>query len=137
MNVLARNSNDSRPDKITDSERDTRASAVSSAGPSLISDALSIVGELESAGDIRIDGKIEGDIRGRTITIADGGTVKGTVFGEGVELAGTIEGKIEARSVALTKTARMRGDIIHDSLKIDQGACFSGLSRPQYEKHRS
>jgi|SRR5215468_1907217 len=137
MNVIARSSNDSRADKITDSKPDSPASLVSSAGPSLISDALAIVGHLESAGDIRIDGKVEGDIRGRMVTIASSGTVKGTVFGEGVELAGIIEGKIEARHVVLTKTARMRGDIIHESLKIDQGACFSGVSRPQYEKHRS
>jgi cytoskeletal protein CcmA (bactofilin family) len=104
-------------------------------GPSIISAALTVTGRLESAGDIQIDGKVEGDVRGQTVRIGDGATVKGTIMGALVELAGTIEGKIEAESVALTKTACMSGDIIHRSLRIDTGAHFDGNSRPHYAKN--
>jgi cytoskeletal protein CcmA (bactofilin family) len=98
--------------------------------PSIISAALSVTGRLESAGDIQIDGRIEGDVRGQRVTIGSTAMIKGTVAGEVVELNGTLEGKIEATSVVLAKTAHMSGDIIHRSLKIDQGAYFSGNSRP-------
>jgi cytoskeletal protein CcmA (bactofilin family) len=109
-------------------------SARTYAGPSIISAALSVTGRLESAGDIQVDGKVEGDIRGQTVRIGNSAVIKGTVFGEVVELAGTIEGKIEASSTVLTKTARMTGDILHQSLQIEQGAFFNGNSRPHQAK---
>ena len=108
----------------------TASSPRAYAGPSVISAALSVVGRLESAGDIQIDGKVEGDVKGQAVRIGSGAVIKGTVFGEIVELAGTIEGKIEARSAVLTKSARMTGDIMHQSLKVDEGAYFNGNSRP-------
>jgi cytoskeletal protein CcmA (bactofilin family) len=108
--------------------------ARSHAGPSILSAALTVTGRLESAGDIQIDGKIEGDVRGQAVRIGDGALIKGTVTGEIVELAGTIDGKIEAESVALTKTARMSGDIFHRSLRIDTGAHFDGSSHPHHRK---
>lgn len=104
------------------------------AGPSIISAALVVVGRLESAGDIQIDGKVEGDVRGQGVRIGNAAVIKGTVTGELVELSGTLEGKIEARQAVLTKTARMSGDIIHQSLQIDEGSYFNGSSRPNYGK---
>jgi cytoskeletal protein CcmA (bactofilin family) len=104
------------------------------AGPSIISAALVVVGRLESAGDLQIDGKVEGDVRGQGVRIGSGAVIKGTVTGELVELSGTLEGKIEARSAVLTKTARMSGDIIHQSLQVDEGSFFNGNSRPHYGK---
>jgi cytoskeletal protein CcmA (bactofilin family) len=148
MSVLARSSNDSdyvAADQGKDSqsvksgspEQHHQTSPGSNAGPSLISAALIVIGQLESAGDIQIDGKVEGDIHGRMVRIGSGAVIKGTVFGEGVELAGTIEGKIEARAVVLTTTARMSGDIFHQSLQIDKGAFFDGISRPHHKHKRA
>ncbi len=143
MSVLARSSKDSdhvAEDQVKESQSVTagspeqhhQSSPRSNAGPSLISAALYVIGQLESAGDIQIDGKVEGDVRGQMVRIGSGAVIKGTVFGEGVELAGTIEGKIEAKTAVLTTTARMSGDILHQSLQIDRGACFDGISRPHH-----
>jgi cytoskeletal protein CcmA (bactofilin family) len=143
MNVLARISKasdfaapDQEPPRPAPRSTDQHApaSARSYAGPSIISAALIVTGRLESAGDIQIDGRVEGDIRGQAVRIGGGATIKGTVYGELVELGGTIEGKIEAESVVLTKTARMSGDIVHQSLRIDTGAFFNGHSRPHQGK---
>src|SRR5580700_5343430 len=68
-------------------------------GVSVISKALKITGQLESTEDIRIDGEVEGDVRGVSVTVGNAAKVKGTVYGNAVELAGTIEGKIEAEKV--------------------------------------
>jgi cytoskeletal protein CcmA (bactofilin family) len=141
MNVLARISKVSefpgtepveepRP-PVTRSEPHPAKTSRAYAGPSIISAGLTITGKLESAGDIQIDGKVEGDIRGKAVRIGDGAAVKGTVWGELVELSGTLEGKIEAETVVLARTARMTGDLAHRSLKIEAGAHFDGNSRPQ------
>ena len=100
------------------------------AGPSIISAAVTVTGKLESAGDIQIEGKVEGDVRGQVVRIGSSAVIKGTVSGDVVESAGTIEGKIEARSAVLVGTARMIGDIVHQSLQILPGAHFNGTSRP-------
>jgi cytoskeletal protein CcmA (bactofilin family) len=101
---------------------------------SVISKALKITGELESTEDIQIDGQIEGDVRGVGVKIGQNAKVKGTVYGDEVELAGTVEGKIESKKVILTGTARMTGDIWHQDIKIESGAYISGTLKPELGK---
>jgi cytoskeletal protein CcmA (bactofilin family) len=101
---------------------------------SVISKALKITGELESTEDIQIDGQIEGDVRGVGVKIGQNAKVKGTVYGDEVELAGTIEGRIESKKVILTGTARMTGDIVHQDIKIESGAYVSGNLKPELNK---
>lgn len=101
---------------------------------SVISKALKITGELESTEDIQIDGQIEGDVRGVGVKIGQNAKVKGTVYGDDVELAGTVEGRIESKKVVLTGTARMTGDIAHQEIKIEAGAYVNGNLKPELGK---
>ena len=101
---------------------------------SVISKALKITGELESTEDIQIDGQIEGDVRGVGVKIGQNAKVKGTVYGDEVELAGTIDGKIEAKKVILAGTARMTGDIWHQEIKVESGAYINGNLKPELGK---
>lgn len=110
------------------------AEAPKSGGVSVISKALRITGQLESTEDIRIDGEVDGDIHGVSVTVGPGAKVKGSVYGQTVELAGTIEGKIEAKKVVLTSTAHMAGDVIHQDIRIESGAYIDGHCRPGTNK---
>ena len=101
---------------------------------SVISKALKITGQLESTEDIQIDGQIEGDVRGVGVKIGQNARVKGTVYGDEVELAGTIEGRIEAKKVTLAGPARMTGDISHQDIKIESGAYINGSLKPEMGK---
>jgi cytoskeletal protein CcmA (bactofilin family) len=103
-------------------------------GASVISKALKITGQLESSEDIRIDGEVDGDVRAVSVTVGSNAKVKGTVYGDTVELAGTVEGKIEAKKVILTGTAKMTGDVIHQDIRIESGAFIDGHCRPNYGK---
>src|SRR5262245_52760403 len=58
-------------------------------GPSIISAAVTVTGMLESAGDIQIEGKVEGDIRGQVVRIGSTAVIKGSIFADVVESAGT------------------------------------------------
>src|SRR3569623_642938 len=62
----------------------TSAARPSSTGVSGISRALKITGQLESTEDIRIDGEVDGDVRGVSVTVGNGARVKGTVYGAAV-----------------------------------------------------
>lgn len=103
-------------------------------GVSVISKALKITGQLESTEDIRIDGQVEGDVRGLSVTVGAGAKVKGTVYGDAVEVSGTVDGRIEAKKVVLTGTAHMSGDVLHQDIKIDSGAFVDGHLKPEFAK---
>lgn len=109
-------------------------SSIEGTGPSIISKALKITGQLESSEDVQIDGNVEGDIRALSVKIGSGAVVKGCVYGEAVELSGAVEGKIEAKKVVLTETARMSGDVIHQDIQINSGAFIDGHCRPEFGK---
>lgn len=99
------------------------------AAPSIISADLRIEGDLISEGDIQVDGTVIGDIRTNTLTLGEGSSVKGAVKAESIRACGAVEGQLDAKTVLLTKTARVTGDIFHDSLAIEAGAFFHGQCR--------
>lgn len=96
---------------------------------SIIGPGLTVTGNLESDGDIQIEGTVEGDVRSQGVTVGQGATVKGSVYADAVQVAGTLEGKIEAKSVTISKSGHMIGDLIHESLEVQAGAYLDGHCR--------
>lgn len=94
--------------------------------PSIVSADLRVVGDLTSKGEIHVDGNIEGDIRCQVLVIGQSGMVTGQIFADSVRVHGTLTGQIRARSVFLAATARVVGDISHESLAIEPGAFLEG-----------
>ncbi|MBC7285594.1 MULTISPECIES: polymer-forming cytoskeletal protein [Alphaproteobacteria] len=97
--------------------------------PSIISANLRITGNLESEGDIQIDGVVEGDIRSSSLTVSDSATVRGAIEADTVAIAGSVTGQIKAKTVTLQRTARVIADIVQESLSIEPGAYFEGNTR--------
>ncbi len=98
--------------------------------PSIISADLKIVGDLNSGGDLQIDGTVEGDITSRSLTIGEGAVVRGVLMAETVRIYGSVIGEVRANSVILSATAKVSGDISHQSLVMEAGADLIGkLSR--------
>src|SRR5690606_10213501 len=104
----------------------SKPAATRAAAPSIISADLKIVGDLTSAGDIQIDGHVEGDIQSRTITIGEAAQVTGSISGDTVRVCGTVNGQIKGKTVTLDKSAKVTGDILHQSLAIEPGAFLEG-----------
>jgi cytoskeletal protein CcmA (bactofilin family) len=100
-----------------------------SATPSLISADLTVVGNLESAGDLQIDGKVKGDIKSRSVTVGESAEVKGSIVADTARICGKLNGTVQASSVTVAKTAKTKGDIVHQSLSIEAGAEIEGQIR--------
>jgi cytoskeletal protein CcmA (bactofilin family) len=94
--------------------------------PSIISADLSIDGGLVSAGEVQVDGTVNGDIRCKALIVGAKGSVVGEVIAQTVRMHGSIKGMIRAKSVFLASTARMAGDVEHESLAIEPGAYMEG-----------
>ena len=108
---------------------DTRAEMTVKAVPSIISADLSIEGNLNSGGEIQVDGVVNGDIHCKALIVGVKGSVVGEVVAQTVRMHGAIKGMIRAKSVFLASTARMSGDVEHESLAIEPGAYMEGYCK--------
>ena len=97
--------------------------------PSIISADMTIIGTLHCTGDLQIEGKIEGEIRSKSIVVGEAASVKGPVHADNARISGSIDGEIEANAVTLARTAKVKGDISQANLSIEAGAQFEGHCR--------
>ena len=93
------------------------------------SEDLTIRGNVISAGEIQVDGEIEGDIRCGSVLLGDKSKVTGGVAAEDVVVRGHVVGSIRGLRITLQAQSHVEGDIFHQSLAIEQGAYFEGKSR--------
>jgi cytoskeletal protein CcmA (bactofilin family) len=119
----------STPSPAPTAEPSRAATTSRAAAPSIISPDLKIKGDLICNGDIQIDGTIEGDVVSRSITVGEGADVRGAISGEAVRICGSVNGQIKGTTVTLAKTAKVVGDVLHQTLSIEPGAFFEGQCR--------
>ncbi|MFP3860236.1 MAG: polymer-forming cytoskeletal protein [Bacteroidales bacterium] len=87
-----------------------------------------ITGDINTNGDIRIDGFLSGNIitEGKLV-VGETGKIKGEVNCKNSEVLGMIEGKIKVKELlTLKSSARIYGDIITKKLSIEPGSMFTG-----------
>ena len=94
--------------------------------PSIIGTNCSLAGDISSDGEVHVDGKVIGDVRCVTLVIGEAGGVTGEINAETVRVFGAVTGQITANAVELAKTARILGDITHDTLAVEAGAYVEG-----------
>jgi len=95
---------------------------------SLVAEGVRITGNVETSGDLHLDGAVDGDLRVGMLVIGETGSVHGAIHADAVEIRGRVNGVICARRVKLWATARVDGDISHTELAIEAGAHFEGRS---------
>ncbi|NCB49801.1 MAG: polymer-forming cytoskeletal protein [Alphaproteobacteria bacterium] len=98
---------------------------------SLISADLFVSGDVIGENALHIEGRVEGNIRTRSVSIGVNGIVVGSIQADYLEIHGSVSGQINARSVKLTNTARVEGDITHEVLSIEPGAVLEGRCHRQ------
>ena len=94
----------------------------------LVGTGTVIKGEVNSTGDIRIDGTVNGQVKCKgKIVVGSTGVLEGDVFCQNADFSGKIKGKVEVSELlTLKSTARFYGDIITNKLAIEPGATFTG-----------
>jgi cytoskeletal protein CcmA (bactofilin family) len=101
---------------------------------SIVARGTRIVGEIECEGILKIEGRVEGVIRGHEqVVVAPGGTVTGDIRGDEVIIAGRVDGDIGAAvRVELRDGGSVHGDITAPRIAVQEGAELNG--RVQMEK---
>ncbi|OYU71666.1 MAG: cell shape determination protein CcmA [Alphaproteobacteria bacterium PA2] len=95
---------------------------------SLLSENLTVEGNVLSDGEVQIDGVVRGDVRVGKLSLGETGHVEGQIFSDSVEIRGRVIGAITAKQVRLLGTAYVDGDITHEQLAMETGAFFQGRS---------
>lgn len=93
----------------------------------VIAKNTSIVGDIKSEGDFRIDGTLEGTIKtsGRVI-IGVNGFVKGKIEAVNADIEGKFSGNMQLTEILTLKTtANITGDVIIGKLSVEPGASFN------------
>jgi len=98
---------------------------------SILAPGLRIVGDLESEGVIKIEGHLEGGVRGSSqVLVAPGGAVLGTVSADEVIVSGRVEGNVTATSrIEITDGGAVIGDVTAPRVVVQDGGEVNGRFR--------
>lgn len=95
---------------------------------SLIAPGMNIVGDCETDGTIRIEGRVEGTIRaGKSVVVGRSGEVVGDIVTQDAVVSGRVNGNIAADSrLELQSTCDIQGELRSRRVQLDEGARFNG-----------
>ena len=98
---------------------------------SIIAYGMKVNGDIETNGVLKIEGAIEGTIRGaRQVLVGRQGEVKGDVFAREVVVGGKVDGTIQAgERVEVQGTSAVNGDIYTKSIVVLEGVRINGNVR--------
>jgi cytoskeletal protein CcmA (bactofilin family) len=97
--------------------------------PTILGSDLMITGDVTADGHLLIDGRIQGGVEARMVTLGRDGEINGRIEADEVVLHGLVRGSVHARRVHLIRGCRVFADIHHDVLQIDEGAYLEGAIR--------
>ena len=94
----------------------------------LIGPGIKFTGNIEASEDIEINGRVEGNISsGNTITVTEGGSIKGDIAAENYILDGVSEGNAKVQKFCkIGKAGSFTGELFASTLVTEDGSEFEG-----------
>ncbi len=94
----------------------------------LVCSSTIIEGNIQTEGDIRIDGKLHGNLNAQQrVVVGEQSIIEGNITCKDCDVSGTINGNLIVKGIlSLTSTAKIIGDIEIEKLSIEPGAILSG-----------
>jgi cytoskeletal protein CcmA (bactofilin family) len=88
-------------------------------------------GNVETYGNIRIEGKVVGNIRSKSkVALGHQSHVQGNILAQNADIEGEVKGKLEISELLVLKaTAVINGDIITGKMVVEPGAVFNGTCK--------
>lgn len=95
---------------------------------SIIASDMTVIGDLETEGVVRVEGRVRGTVRvGAQVLVSQGAVIEGDLHTQEAVIAGQVNGAIHARErVELQATAMVSGDILTPRISIIEGARITG-----------
>jgi cytoskeletal protein CcmA (bactofilin family) len=93
---------------------------------SIIDEGMSVAGDVSFKGKARVDGKIEGNVRGEYLILGESGIIIGDLEVEVAICQGRVDGNIKAKKLHAQQAAKISGSLDVIDLTVDSGASLSG-----------
>jgi len=112
---------------LTSKEQKRAAEEISNSS-NVIGKGTVLEGNIETYGNIRIEGRINGNIKSKSkIALGNGSHVEGNITAQNADIEGEVKGKVDITELLVLKsTAIVHGDIITGKLVVEPGAMFNG-----------
>lgn len=111
------------------------------AQPTFIGADTRFDGNIDTDGELHIEGEVRGSVRAGVCIIATSGIVEGEVIAGDVIVHGRVDGPLRATHVHLQPGATVEGDITSETIAIETGARLSGAvwqsARDQQPRQRA
>ncbi len=87
-----------------------------------------VKGKISTNDDVRIDGKVEGDINTKTkVIVGEHGKVIGEISANSATISGNIDGSVITKeSITLMKNSQVTGNVSTKNLVVETGAFVNG-----------
>lgn len=109
----------------------TRGNSPSAAGLSIIGLGMTVHGDIETAGVVKVEGTVNGHVTaGQQVLVAKGGQIDGDVdTGEAV-VGGSVHGAVRAAlRIEIQTGAVVQGDVTTKRISVAEGAVLNGAIR--------
>ncbi len=93
---------------------------------SILSKEMQVTGEIQFKGKARIDGLVDGNVKGEYLVLSETGKIMGDVDVDSLVCHGTIEGNINSDTVTAHQTASIHGILVAANLTVESGASLNG-----------
>lgn len=95
---------------------------------SIIGPGMTVVGDCQTDGTVRVEGTVEGSIRaGKAIVVGRQGLVKGDVTTQDAVVSGRVTGTLVAESrLEVQATSRIDGEVHTRRMQLEEGAVLNG-----------
>lgn len=93
---------------------------------SFIGPEVVVTGDIDTAGQLHVDGKVMGDVRCGSLSQGERGSISGNITAGDAKLAGLIDGAVTAGTLLLEASARVTGDVLYQTLTVSTGAQVDG-----------
>lgn len=115
---------------LTSKEQKRAADELSSSSNN-IGKGTFLEGNIETFGNIRIEGKVNGNVKSKSkVALGHQSHVEGNIVAQNADIEGEVKGKIEiAELLVLKATAVINGDIMTGKMVVEPGAVFNGTCK--------
>jgi cytoskeletal protein CcmA (bactofilin family) len=112
---------------LTSKEQKKAAEEISNSS-NVIGKGTVLEGNIETYGNIRVEGKVIGSIKSKSkIALGHSSNVEGNIMAQNADIEGEVKGKLEISELLVLKaTAKINGDIFTGKLVVEPGAIFNG-----------
>lgn len=112
---------------FSNNKKELKEVAISNSS-NIIGKGTSLEGNLNTVGNLRVEGKITGEITTKAkVVLSSTSWIKGGIVAQNAEIGGEVQGTIEVSGLLILKpTAIVQGDIIANKLVFEEGAKFNG-----------